>query len=462
MSRVLVVDAQRRPLMPCTQARARLLLKQGKAAVLRRFPFTLILQKAKPDALVGPLRVKIDPGARITLSHRGVQVREALTRRRAVRRSRRARHTRYRAARWQNRRRHPGWLPPSLSSRVHNVLIWVQRLCRFCPIGAISLELVRFDLALLQNPSLESIAYQRGTPFGTELRQYLLAKWEHRCAYCGASGGPLEIDHVHPRAKGGSDRIANLVIACHLCNQHKGDQSLEVFLADQPEVLARVQEQHTAPLKDAAAVNSTRWALYERLQAIGLPLETGSGGLTKWKRTQQSLPKAHWVDAACCGPSTPAVLKLEEVRPWLITASGRQSRQMRNVDKHGFPIGRAKGPSRVQGFRTGDLVRAVCPPHLKTAGTRVGRVLVRTRGSFDIQTRQGRVKDISARYCRRVQASDGYRYALGEALPRMPEGSGPPRRFLVIRPRHAPGPEPCPDISGDELPNMKRDTCYAE
>src|SRR5258708_2997677 len=288
MSRVLVVDAQRRPLMPCTQARARLLLKQGKAAVLRRFPFTLILQKAKPDALVGPLRVKIDPGARITgvavvhdasgevvwaaeLSHRGVQVREALTRRRAVRRSRRARHTRYRAARWQNRRRHPGWVPPSLSSRVHNVLTWVQRLCRFCPIGAISLELVRFDLALLQNPSLESIAYQRGTPFGTELRQYLLAKWEHRCAYCGASGGPLEIDHVHPRAKGGSDRIANLVIACHLCNQHKGDQSLEVFLADQPEVLARVQEQHTAPLKDAAAVNSTRWALYERLQAIGLP-----------------------------------------------------------------------------------------------------------------------------------------------------------------------------------------------
>src|SRR5260221_3456967 len=82
----------------------------------------------------------------------------------------------------------------------------------------------------------------------------------------------------------------------------------------------------------------------------GSPLETGSGGLTKWKRTQQSLPKAHWVDAACCGPSTPAVLKLEEVRPWLITASGRQSRQMRNVDKHGFPIGRAKGRAGCRDF----------------------------------------------------------------------------------------------------------------
>jgi hypothetical protein len=408
MSRVLVVDTQRRPLMPCTPARARLLLKQGKAAVLRRYPFTLVLQEAKPDALVAPLRVKIDPGAKTTgmaivhdgsgevvwaaeLSHRGAQVSEALARRRAVRRSRRARHTRYRAARWQNRRRQSGWLPPSLSSRLHNVLTWVQRLCRFCTIGAISLELVRFDPALLQNPSLEGIAYQRGTLFGAEQRQYLLAKWEHRCAYCGTGDRPLEIDHVHPRAKGGSDRIANLVIACHPCNQRKGDQSLEAFLADRPEVLTRVQAQRKAPLKDVAVVNSTRWALYERLQATGLPLETGSGGLTKWKRAQQFLPKAHWVDAACCGPSTPAVLKLERVCPWLITATGRQCRQMRNVDKHGFPVGCAKGPSRVRGFRTGDLVRAVCPPQLKTAGTHVGRVLVRTRGSFDIQSRQGRV-----------------------------------------------------------------------
>src|SRR5437763_2923689 len=130
MSRVLVVDAQRRPLMPCTPARARLLLKQGKAAVLRRFPFTLILQESKPDAIVAPLRVKIDPGARVTgmtvvhdasgevvwsaeISHRGEQVREALARRRAIRRSRRTRHTRYRSSRRQNRRRKLGWLPPS-------------------------------------------------------------------------------------------------------------------------------------------------------------------------------------------------------------------------------------------------------------------------------------------------------------------------------------------------------------
>jgi HNH endonuclease len=226
-------------------------------------------------------------------------------------------------------------------------------------------ELVRFDMALLQNPDVEGVEYQRGTLWGTEVRQYLLTKWEHRCAYCDTDGLPLEIDHVHPRAKGGSDRVSNLVVACHRCNQRKADQSLEAFLANQPEALLRVQAQRKTPLKGAAAVNATRWALYERLKETGLPLETGSGGLTKWNRQQRNLPKHHWLDAACCGRSTPKRLLMQAVRPWVIEAKGRQSRQMVNVDKWGFPVGKAKGPSRVCGFRTGDLVKAVVPPHLK-------------------------------------------------------------------------------------------------
>jgi 5-methylcytosine-specific restriction endonuclease McrA len=434
MSKVFVLDAAKRPLAPCTPARARLLLKQQKAAVLRHFPFTLILKEAKPDAVALPLRLKIDPGSQTSgiavvhavsgevvwaaeITHRGDQVRKALTTRRGVRRSRRQRHTRYREPRYRNRRRPKGWLPPSLLSRVDNVQTWVARLTRWCPIGTLSFELVRFDTQLLQHPTLEGLMYQRGTLFGTELRHYLLAKWEHRCAYCQTTGVPLEIDHIVPQSRGGSDRVANLVIACRLCNQQKGDQSIEVFLADRPEVLTRVQAQRKAPLKDAAAVNATRWAIYERLKATGLPVETGSGGLTKWNRQKRALPKAHWVDAACCGASTPEQLRLLHVRPWLITASGRQRRQMRNVDKRGFPVGKPKGPSRVRGFRTGDLVKAICPPHLKAKGVHVGRVLVRTRGIFDVQTKHGRVKDIPARCCQSLQQADGYAYQLAAALP---------------------------------------------
>src|SRR5260370_2595225 len=132
--------------------------------------------------------------------------------------------------------------------------MWWSRVRRFCPLGAISYELVRFDMALLQNPNIEGIEYQRGTLWGVEVRQYLLAKWEHQCAYCSATGLPLEIDHVIPQSRGGSNRVANLVMVCRACNLAKGDKPLEDFLADRPEVLARVQAPRKAqPRKTAIA-----------------------------------------------------------------------------------------------------------------------------------------------------------------------------------------------------------------
>lgn len=102
----------------------------------------------------------------------------------------------------------------------------------------------------------------------------------------------------------------------------------------------------------------------------------------------------------------------------MIEAKGRQARQMVNVDKRGFPCSKPKGPSRVCGFRTGDLGKAVVPPHLNAHGVHSGRVMVRTRGIFDLQTKHGRVKGIPARYCRNVQQKDGYMFHQAAALPR--------------------------------------------
>src|SRR5712691_10139124 len=152
MSRILVIDAKRRPLMPCTPARARQLLKSHKAAILRRFPLVLILKDARPEAVVQPLRVKLDPGSKTSgiavvndttgevvwaaeLTHRSQQIHVALTKRRALRRSRRQRKTRYRPARFANRRRPRGWLAPSLMSRVFHLRSWVKRLQRWCPVA---------------------------------------------------------------------------------------------------------------------------------------------------------------------------------------------------------------------------------------------------------------------------------------------------------------------------------------
>src|SRR5262245_3622691 len=145
MSMVLVVNQKRMPCAPVHPGRARYLLSAQRAAVWRRYPFTLILKGGETHDEPTPLRLKIDPGSKTTglavvndatgqvvwaadLTHRGQQIRDRLLARRAVRSSRRQRHTRYRPARFLNRRRRSGWLPPSLESRISNVLTWVERL----------------------------------------------------------------------------------------------------------------------------------------------------------------------------------------------------------------------------------------------------------------------------------------------------------------------------------------------
>ena len=116
--------------------------------------------------------------------------------------------------------------------------------------------------------------------------------------------------------------------------------------------------------------------------------------------------------------STPEVLDFEQITPWQIEATGRQCRQMCQVDKRGFPCSKPKERSRVHGFRTGDQARAVCPAHLKTAGVHVGRVLVRATGWFDVVTSSRRAAGISWRYCRHLQQGDGYTCLPGQrALP---------------------------------------------
>jgi 5-methylcytosine-specific restriction endonuclease McrA len=425
MSKVFVLDTNQQPLDPVHPGRARLLLKAGKAAVWRYYPFTIILKVAVEEPVV-PLRLKIDPGSKTTglalvndtsgevvwaceLRHRGEQIKRAMDMRRTVRRSRRHRKTRYRPARWANRHKRKGTLPPSLESRVANVLTWVRRLIRLCPIGALSQEMVKFDTQAMQRPGIEGIQYQQGDLAGYELRELLLERWNRQCAYCDRQNLPLQIEHIQSRARGGTDRIANLTLACEACNLAKGTQHIQEFLKDQPDRLERILAQARGSLKDAAAVTTTRWALYERLQTFGLPMEIGSGGLTKYNRSGRKLPKTHWLDAANVGRSTPAVLQVEQVHPLIITAKGHGSRQVCRMDKFGFPRTSAKHFKRIQGFTTGDLVVAVVPSG-KQAGTYVGRVAIRTSGYFNITTKGTTIQGISYQYCHPIHRCDGYSY----------------------------------------------------
>jgi len=426
---VFVVDTNGQPLNPVPPGQARRLLKQRLVAIYRRYPFTIVLKYTVSFPKIQPYQLKIDPGSKVSglaivrddkviwgaeLTHRGQQIKNDLESRRAIRRHRRNRKTRYRRARFLNRSRKPGWLPPSLESRVENILTWVNRIRRYVPITEISQELVKFDTQAMENPEISGIEYQQGELAGYEIREYLLEKWGRKCAYCNAQNVPLEIEHIHPSSKGGSSRVSNLTIACRHCNEAKGNQEIKDFLAQKPELLNRIAKQAKKPLKDAAAVNSTRWQLFNRLKETSLPVETGTGGRTKYNRTRLELPKTHWLDAACVG--VVSHLKILTSQPLSIAAKGWGSRQMCQPNKYGFPIKHKTRCKEFFGCKTGDIVQATLPTG-KFAGTHVGRLIVRASGVFEMISATGKVSPVRHKYCKAIHRNDGYMYALSTFVP---------------------------------------------
>jgi len=218
---------------------------------------------------------------------------------------------------------------------------------------------------------------------------------------------PLQIDHIVARSRGGSNRESNLTLACEPCNQDKGARPIEEFLAGRPAVLARVTATVRRPMKDAAAANATRWALINRLKTTGLPVETASGGRTKWNRSRFGIPKTHALDAACVGEVT--ALSGWDRRSLSIKATGRGAYCRTRVDKFGFPRGYLTRSKRIKNFQTGDIVQAVLTAGVH-AGTWIGRVAVRATGKFNIQTDSGIRQGIGWKFCRVIQRADGYAY----------------------------------------------------
>ena len=335
---VFVLDRRKKPLMPCSEKRARLLLKKGRARIHRMYPFTIrIVDRTQQGSVLQPLNLKIDPGSRTTgiaivfehdnhativtmaeLEHRGHKISETLAQRAAFRRRRRSANLRYRTPRFDNRRKPKGWLPPSLKARVDATLSVINSFRRLAPITSLAQELVRFDTQLMQNPDISGVQYQQGTLAGYEVREYVFEKWGRQCVYCGASNLPLNLDHLHPKSKGGSDRASNLAPSCQPCNVKKNNSLLKEFLKNKPETLENILKNQKTPLRDAAAINATRWTLFEKLKAGGIPLASGTGGRTKYNRHRYNLPKSHSFDALCVGNMDHLATFKHETQPVLL------------------------------------------------------------------------------------------------------------------------------------------------
>lgn len=452
---VFVLDKRKQALMPCSEKRARLLLSRRLAVVHRTYPFTIRL-KQRVGGEVQPVQVKLDPGSKTTgvalvvllkdriktlnlfhLQHRGQAIKDALESRRAMRRRRRNQLW-YRPARFDNRVKPDGWLPPSLQHRVDITISLVNRLSRLAPVDEIVVERVKFDMQLMDNPEIVGKEYQQGTLAGYTVKEYLLEKHNRTCVYCGGvSGDPvLEVEHIVPRSKGGTNSIKNLTLSCQCCNQHKNADSLEDWSnrlgkskldTARKAGIKRVASGKAGTLKHAAAVNATRNRLVKDLTLIGIPVQTSTGAQTKLTRHQQNIPKEHCLDALCVGEINKPITDWQKKPVLTIKAMGRGSYQRTRLNKYGFPRGYLMRQKSVQGFATGDMVKATVT-NGKKVGVYVGRVAVRATGSFNITTSTDTVQGISHKYCILISRNDGYGYSLtqqqGGAIPPTTSASG--------------------------------------
>ena len=310
MYSVYVLNKHGRPLMPCSPAKARHLLKDGKAVVKHRTPFTIQLVYGssgyKQEVILG-----VDAGSKtigLSASTRTTELFAAnviprndvvnkLSTRREFRRNRRNRKTRYRQARFNNRvhSKHKGWLAPSVEVKIQEHITPIKRVCGILPISKVVVETAEFDLQKLkaiQNGEKvpEGEDYQKGEMYGEyNVRQYVLKRDNYSCRICGCKEAKFHVHHIETR-KAGGNAPDNLITLCENCHEklHKG--------AINPDVVGKRKLRST---RDAAFMGIMRKTLICRLtDELDIPVAETMGYITKATRTEYlRLTKTHTTDA---------------------------------------------------------------------------------------------------------------------------------------------------------------------
>lgn len=303
---VYVLNMRGQPLMPTTPKRARLLLKEKKAKVVQRSPFTIQLKYATGETKQ-PITLGIDAGyskigfSAVTDKRELIagevslrqDVSKKLTERRMYRRTRRGKLW-YRQPRFENRKasKPKGWMAPSIKHKLDSHIRLVEKISKLLPISRSIIEVASFDIQKMQNPDISGIEYQQGTLFGYTVRNYLLEKYQHRCAYCKKANIPLEIEHVIPKSRGGTDRMDNLTIACQCCNLEKSNKLASECSPKLRKQIIAIKKRASQSFKAATFMTMVRWKMVEQLDC-----QYTYGDRTKYDRTKIGLPKSHVNDA---------------------------------------------------------------------------------------------------------------------------------------------------------------------
>ncbi|MBU2598517.1 MAG: HNH endonuclease [Actinobacteria bacterium] len=326
--------------MPCKQAKARHLIRDKKAKVVRCNPFTIRLNW-DCEKNIQPVTLGVDTGylkigfSAITntqeLISGEVQLRKDVSKkiseRRTYRRARRSRKLWHRKSRFDNRvsAKKKDWLAPSIQHKLDTHIKAIDKIKKILPITQINIEVATFDTQKMQNPKIRGTEYQQGELQGYEQKEYLLEKWYRKCAYCGKTNVPLEVEHIVPKSRGGSDRISNLTIACNKCNQKKGNKTAKEFGYHE------IQEKANKSLKEVAFMNNVRWKLVNQLKEQGNKVSHTYGYITKYNRAKLGLEKSHSNDSFVIANG----ISQKRCKPFIATQTRRNNRSIQ-TNRKGF------------------------------------------------------------------------------------------------------------------------------
>ena len=372
--------------MPCSPVKARLLLKEKKAVVKRRTPFTIQLTQATGET-VQPVTLGVKAGSKeIGLSAStdkaeifasSVQLRtdvvDLLSTRRELRRARRHRKTRHRAPRFDNRvhSKNKGWLAPSIENKINAHLSRVATVRKLLPVSKIVVETAAFDIQKIKNPDIGGTDYQQGEQLGFwNIREYVLFRDGHRCCHCrGKSKDPiLNVHHLESRKTGG-DAPNNLITLCETC--HKAYHAGKIIL----------KQKRGQAFRDAAFMGIMRWTFFNRLkgQCPDIEVRNTYGYLTKNTRIRNGLAKTKTTDAYCIAGN----LGAKRLGDYFLQKQTRKhNRQIHKMSiLKGGVRKRQQAPYEVKGFRLFDKIRF---------GSREAFIFARrSSGYFDIRLLTG-------------------------------------------------------------------------
>lgn len=382
---VYVISSNGQPLMPTeNHAKVRILLKNKKAKVIKRCPFTIQLAYDSTN-YTQDITLGVDAGSKhIGLSattkdkvlfESDVELRrnivDLLSTRRQNRRTRRNHKTRYREPRFNNRKRKDGWLAPSVQNKVDTHLTVIHKVHEILPITKIIVEVASFDIQKIKNTTISGMEYQQGEQLDFwNVREYVLFRDRHTCQCCKGKSKDkiLNVHHIESRKTGGN-APNNLITLCETCHTgyHKGAVKL-------PKTIHRGMS-----FRDATFMGIMRWAFYNRLKEIYPNVYLTYGYITKNTRIENGLPKDHYIDARCISGNPKAVSDGTVYYQKKVRCHNRQIHK--NTILKGGIRRRNQAEYEIKGFRLFDTVK-----YKGNIYTIFGR---RNSGFFDIRTLNG-------------------------------------------------------------------------